>query len=102
MAKRLKVTVRISNEGRIFALNGRDAWALLELLKAGAKGCTLIDHPGPRWSGYVFSLKQKHGLSIETVYEPHRGRFPGTHARYVMRSPVEIINRSDVAELAAA
>ena len=102
MGKRLEVTARIVSDGRTFTATGRDAWALLELLKAGAKGCTPIDHPGPRWSGYVYSLKQKHGLEIETIHEPHRGQFPGTHARYVLRSPIEVISRSDIAELAAA
>jgi hypothetical protein len=75
---------------------------LLELLKAGANGCTPIDNPGPRWSGYVFNLKREYGLDIETRHERHHGNFPGTHARYVLLSAVEIINRSDEPERAAA
>jgi hypothetical protein len=99
---KLIVTARISPDGHPFTVKGRDAWALLELLKAGAKGCRSIDHPGPRWSGYVLSLKRKHGLEIETVYERHGGQFAGSHARYVLHSSMEIISRSDMAELAAA
>jgi len=35
------------------------------LQAAGERGCTPIDHPGPRWSGYVHDLR-KLGLVIET------------------------------------
>lgn len=86
------VTARTIADGRAFIVKGRDAWALLELVKAGANGCTPIDNPGPRWSGYVFNLKHTHGLDIETRHEPHRGQFPGTHARYVLLSAVEVAN----------
>ncbi|MBM3951037.1 MAG: hypothetical protein FJ311_06250 [Rhodospirillales bacterium] len=76
---------------RIIAPRGRDAWALLELVKAGARGCTPIDHPGPRWSGYVHNLRREYGLQIETVHERHGPPFSGTHARYVLRSVVRIV-----------
>lgn len=88
---RLRITARLLPDGMHFSVQGRDAWALLELIKAGPLGVTPIDHPGPRWAAYVFKLKRKHGLDIETVYEPHDGDFPGNHARYVLRSAVEIL-----------
>jgi hypothetical protein len=69
-------------------LQGRVRWALECLLAAGPKGCTPIDHPGPRWSGYTHCLRGM-GLAIETLYEPHGGPFKGTHARYVLRSRVK-------------
>src|SRR5262249_11021095 len=69
---------------------GRDAWALLELHRAGEAGCTPITHPGPRWSGYIHKLR-KRGLRIETVTERHGGPFAGHHARYVLRSKVRLI-----------
>lgn len=75
----------------IIALRGRDAWALQELVKAGLRGCTPIDHPGPRWSGYVHNLRREYGLRIETVTEPHGGPYAGHHARYVLRSVVRIV-----------
>jgi hypothetical protein len=68
-------------------VTGRDRWALECLMAAGSKGCTPIDTPGPRWSGYVFNLRQL-GVAIETVTEAHDGPFAGTHARYVLRSRV--------------
>lgn len=68
-------------------VSGRDAWALQELVSAAQRGCTPIDNPAPRWSGYVFNLRQM-GFDIETVHEAHAGPFPGTHARYVLRSEV--------------
>lgn len=72
---------------RVVIVKGRDRWALENLMRAGPKGCTPIDHPGPRWSAYVFKLK-KAGVCIETIHESHEGPFPGHHARYVLRSSV--------------
>jgi hypothetical protein len=91
MTARLVIRARVLPDGAAFTVKGRDAWALAELVKAGPMGCTPIDQPGPRWSGYVFNLKRRYGLDIETVHESHRGLFPGSHARYVLHTPVEII-----------
>jgi hypothetical protein len=102
MTRRLSVTARIMPDGTPFEVQGRTAWALLELVAAGESGCTPIDHPGPRWSAYVFNLKREQGLAIQTITEAHRGPFAGTHARYVLRTPVAIISRSDRAEMAVA
>ncbi|SIS59049.1 winged helix domain-containing protein [Paracoccus saliphilus] len=71
----------------IIVVQGRVRWALESLLRAGSKGCTPIDTPGPRWSAYVFKLR-KQGVCIETIHENHKGPFPGNHARYVLRSYV--------------
>ena len=62
-------------------LCGRTFWALRELLAAGSRGVTPIDDPGPRWSDYVFKLRNL-GIAVETVTERHGGPFPGTHPRY--------------------
>ncbi len=101
MAK-LTVTARILPDGPAFTVTGRNAWALLELLEAGPKGCTPISNPGPRWSSYVHILRHEYGISIDTEHEAHRGAFPGVHARYVLLSSVEILHRSDAQERAAA
>ena len=77
----------IGGEMRSIAVSGRDRWALERLMDAGARGCTPIDEPAPRWSGYVFNLRQM-GVEIETIHERHGGPFAGTHARYVLRSNV--------------
>lgn len=69
------------------AIKGRDRWALESLMDAGPKGCTPIDRPGPRWSAYVFKLREL-GILIDTNHEAHGGPFKGTHARYVLRSRV--------------
>ncbi len=78
-------------------VSGRDRWALECLTKAGKKGCTPIEHPGPRWPGYVFNLREL-GISIATVTEAHAGPFKGTHARYLLKS--NVTPQSDV-EVAA-
>ncbi|WP_299812505.1 hypothetical protein [uncultured Roseibium sp.] len=90
-------TLKIKAETALGSLDltysGRNAWALSKLIDAGEKGCTPIDTPGPRWSGYVHNLRAD-GLDIETVTERHGGPYKGTHARYVLRSPVMVISRS--------
>jgi len=93
MSQRLLVTAEIQDgiETRTVELAGRDAWALQELVKAGATGCTPLDHPGPRWSGYIHKLRRKYGIHVETIGEMHAGQFAGRHARYVLRSIVRII-----------
>lgn len=79
----------------VMTITGRDEWALKQLLRAGTQGCTPIDNPAPRWSGYVHNLRNM-GIDIETVTEPHGGDFPGHHARYVLRSIIEPMEGSDV------
>lgn len=85
-----KLVVRLSPEGQRITLKGRVAWAVHELLKAGATRCTPIDNPCPRWSDYVFKAKRA-GLDIETVTENHCGSFSGRHARYQVRSHLEVL-----------
>lgn len=87
--KRLNITVHIEPDGAYVRLTGRVAWALSQLLQAGEKGVTPIDTPGPRWSGYVHELRRL-GIVVQTIHERHAGPFPGTHARYVLRSVVTI------------
>ena len=80
-----------TTEGDIFqiAVTGRVRWALNQLLKAGAAGCTPIDNPAPRWSAYVFDIRGL-GVEVETLHEPHEGEFAGNHGRYVLRSIVSL------------
>ncbi|MFD1791502.1 hypothetical protein ACFSE0_07605 [Ochrobactrum teleogrylli] len=78
------------------AVKGRDRWALESLINAGKAGCTPIDHPGPRWSAYVFKLRG-FGVDIETIHEKHEGSFSGTHARYVLHSAVTPFDKKGAA-----
>lgn len=68
-------------------VSGRQKWALDELILAGAKGCTPIDNPAPRWSAYKHDLTEK-GVPIVTVSEAHGGPFAGHHARYILKATV--------------
>jgi hypothetical protein len=72
------------------AFVGRFAWTLHQLVQAGERGCTPIDQPAPRWSHYVYRLRRD-GVAIETIDEKHGGAFSGHHARYVLRSKVEVM-----------
>jgi hypothetical protein len=70
-------------------------------VQIGGAGGTILkfrdrsfERPAPRWSLYVSIFRQK-GLAIETVLEPHGGPYAGRRGRYVLRSPIEIIDRED-------
>src|SRR5262249_37014243 len=90
----LTMRARISEgNGAVVTVRGREAWALRMLMAASQRGCTPIDHPGPRWSTYVHDLR-KLGFVIETVRERHAGDFPREHARYVLLSPVAILDQA--------
>ena len=85
------IRFRLPGESWVRIATGRVAWAFGELLMAGRCGVTPIDNPAPRWSAYIFTLRTEYGLDIETVNEPHGGPYPGTHARYVLRTRVEVV-----------
>ena len=78
---------RTDGTARNISIKGRDRWALECLIAAGPKGCTPIDHPGPRWSAYKYNLKEL-GVEIDKITETHDGPFQGHHARYVLISRV--------------
>lgn len=102
MEQHLTITVDIldTNPTVRVTTKGRDAWALQELMHAGEVGCTPLDNPGPRWSGYVHNLR-KLGFIIETIRENHDGPFPGQHARYVLRSRIRVLDEcGDLREVA--
>lgn len=84
----IEVTL-LSEQPRTFELKGRLGWAMVQLVEAGAKGVTPITRPAPRWSGYVFDLREL-GIPIETIMEPHKGSYPGTHARYVLSCDAKV------------
>ena len=85
------------NARKFVSVVGRDEWALLALVCAGSKGCTPIDNPAPRWSGYIHNLRRK-GFDIETIRERHHGAFPGVHGRYILHSKVHAMpKRNDQA-----
>lgn len=79
------IKFRMVPDGQTLTANGRDGWALQEFVKAGGRGGTATDVPGPRWASYVHHLRAM-GLAIETIHEAHGGPFPGNHARYCRRS----------------
>ena len=86
-----KLKIRIGE--RELTVKGRVAWALDNLVRAGARGVTPLDFPtGCRVAHYVFKLRRD-GVGVSTVNERHAGAFAGRHARYVLASPVEILAR---------
>ncbi|MBO9100345.1 MULTISPECIES: winged helix domain-containing protein [unclassified Rhizobium] len=100
MTQKLTITARILPDGATVKVIGRDAWALRNLVNAGSNGCTPIDNPAPRWSHYTWKLRRA-GFVIETIDEKHGGPFAGSHARYVLRSQVQLLDDSDRRSAAA-
>jgi hypothetical protein len=91
-----QITAHVGEQRALKSFRGRAAWALDRLVTAGPNGCTPIDQPAPRWSHYVFLLR-RHGVDIETLHETHGGVYAGHHARYVLRTPVEVIEALEAA-----
>ena len=96
MSTKLRIRTQILPDGCVQEVVGRDAWALLNLMRAGDTGCSPIDTPGPRWSHYVFKLRRA-GFVIETIDESDGGPFAGSHARYVLRSRVLVLEERGMA-----
>ena len=96
ISKRPSIRVSIDCQPFPVTFIGRDAWALDNLIRAGERGCTPITTPGPRWSHYVFKLRRA-GVNIETIDEDHGGPFAGSHARYVLRSHIRVVDEYGVA-----
>ena len=88
-----EIVFRVLPDGPTIRATGREAWTLRNLIDAGSKGVSGLVQIGPRLSAYVFDLKRM-GIDIEARREPHGGPFPGHHARYVLRSPVEVIEET--------
>jgi len=86
----VELLVKRTDIGEPLRLNGREAWTLAYLIRAGETGIIPLDRPAPRWSAYVHSLR-KRGLDIDTVDEPHAGPYSGTHGRYVLRTSLEVL-----------
>jgi hypothetical protein len=77
-------------ETRTIRPAGRDSWALVELINAGALGITSLENPAPRLASYIHKLRHVHRLNIESLTELHHGDFAGKHSRYVLRQHVEL------------
>jgi hypothetical protein len=84
------VSVHVGIGNGVLTISGREGWALHALIKAGPKGITPLTWNGPRWSDYVFKLRRR-GLNVDTIREDHTGAFSGQHARYVLKTPVRLI-----------
>lgn len=89
------IRIRRFDTGEELSFAGRAAWALAKLATAGSKGCTPITHPGPRWSHYTWLLR-KAGLDVETIHEGHSGPYSGHHARYVLKTALEVVEIEEV------
>lgn len=58
-------------------IEGRELWAMENLMRAGEKGCTPISNPGPRWSAYVHKLR-KMGVPLKPGTKRTADHIPAT------------------------
>lgn len=86
--------------GEELHLRGREAWCMSQLIASGDRGITSLENPAPRMSHYIFLLRRR-GLPVETTEEKHAGAYSGTHARYHLRCPVEVLDRRYAGQEAA-
>lgn len=88
---RIRKTFRVfdGDQPRLVTVIGRDAWMLGNLVSAGAKGCTTLEHPAPRTSHYIWKLRHTYGIAIASLEEEHGGPYAGRHVRYVLQQRVE-------------
>ena len=96
MSNRLRISVRILPNGRPKEVIGRDAWALLNP-RAGEPGCTPIDTSGPRVEPLCLETPT-HRLRHRDRRGISGGTFAGLHARDILRSEVELVERRGLAE----
>jgi len=83
---------------RTVTLVGRDAWAMGELIHAGAVGNTSLENPAPRLSGYIHKLRHRYGINIASLEEEHDGPYSGRHARYLLQQRVQFVSYESEAE----
>lgn len=84
----------------LFTVAGQEAKALHALVQAGSAGRTALEVAtwAYRFGAYVWKLRHRYGLAIETRRELHEG---GWHARYVLVSPVTIAHDNSGGKQAA-
>ena len=87
--KPITVTALVDGSRRI-RVRGRVARTLLCLVEAGDSGISSRASFGwAHWfPSYVYDLRDRHGLEIESITENHGGI---RHAHYVLRSHVKIL-----------
>ncbi len=90
MAEVTSITIKVGPNGAAKHFSGRFAWALAELICAGARGVTPLERPAPRWSHYIYRLRRE-GVPITTVPEKHGGSFAGRHGRYIIGASVVVV-----------
>ena len=88
----IRFRIKDATDAPVRTVRGRDAWLLHKLLERGDRGVTPFDEIGPRSSHYAYKLR-KAGLVIETIEERHGGVYVGWHGRYILRSPVTVLER---------
>jgi len=87
--KTITVQDKYSCSPNSMTFKGRDAQTVEALMAAGDLGITSLEVSSWafRLSAYIFNLR-KEGLTIDTRTEDHDG---GSHARYVLRDSLEVV-----------
>lgn len=78
---------------RLVGCCGRFSQTLKALIAAGPAGITSMTVAqtwGLRLGHYVWVLRHRYGLMIETKYEEHTGPYEGRHGRYFLLDRVSV------------
>lgn len=94
--KKWRTTIRIirKDSETVRELRGRVAQTIIALVAVGNNGVTALEMSSWafRLADYIHTLRDDHGLEIDTQREEHEG---GWHARYVLITAVEILEVSE-------
>jgi len=97
----LTIEVDDNHDGkpRLECLTGQFARTAEALIRNGDRGVTSLEIStwALRTSHYIFVLRHKYGLEIETVMEEHHQPVEGRHGRYFLRSPCRIVENRGIA-----
>ncbi|WP_173088747.1 hypothetical protein [Devosia sp. 1635] len=75
--------------GLMTEVHDRVAWALLQLIRSGVNGCSVVTHPAPNWPEYVEAMRQQRfDIRIETMCTSDI--FEESYPKYVLQSNVKL------------
>jgi hypothetical protein len=92
-SRSFRTRFKIPDNEKIYEVLGQEARTLNALSAAGSQGITSLEMSSwaLRLAHYAMKLRRL-GLEIETVKEDHHKPVKGWHARYVLKTPVEILS----------
>ena len=91
-SRSFKTRFKIAGDDKIYEVLGQEARTLNALIAAGSGGITSLEMSSwaLRLAHYAMKLRRL-GLDIETVREDHHHPVKGWHARYILKTSIQIL-----------